>query len=90
MEAYIMPSVMVACAVFGFAIKTAFKNDRLHDFIPLMCAVVGLVLLCGFNGWTLDNIAAGLVSGIAATGLWEQIIHALPPVSGLHGSDRDA
>lgn len=78
MEAYIMPSVAVICCVLGFCIKQALPWDRVHDFIPLICAVVGVVLLCGFNGWTLDNLAAGAVSGIAATGLWEQITHALP------------
>ena len=87
MEAYILPSIMVTCAVLGFASKQALPWDRVHDFIPLMCAVVGLVLMCGFNGWTLDNIAAGLVSGIAATGLWEQIIHALPRKEAPDGAD---
>ena len=78
MEAYIMPSVMLICAVFGFAVKSAVPSDRVHDFIPLMCACLGVVLMLLFNGATLDNIASGAVSGIAATGLWEQITHALP------------
>lgn len=78
MEAYLMPSIMVTCAVLGFAIKQALPWDRAHDFIPLGCAVVGTVLACGFLGWSLDSIATGAVSGIAATGLWEQIIHVLP------------
>lgn len=87
MEAYIMPSVMLICAVFGFAIKNGIKRDRVHDFIPLMCAVAGVLLMCGFQGWTLDNIACGAVSGIAATGLWEQIIHVLPQPTGLHAKE---
>ena len=78
MEAYIMPSAMLVCAVFGFAVKTALPWDRVHDFIPLMCACAGVVLVCGFTGWSLDNLAAGAVSGVAATGLWEQITHMLP------------
>lgn len=78
MEAFIYPSIMVICAVFGFAVKNAVKIDRVHDFIPLMCACLGVVLMGVYNGWTLDNMACGAVSGIAATGLWEQIIHALP------------
>lgn len=82
MDAYIMPSVMLCCAVFGFAVKTAIPNDKVHDFIPLACAAMGVVLMGGFCGWTLDNIAAGAVSGIAATGLWEQIVHALPNSKG--------
>lgn len=78
MEAYVMPSIMLICAVFGFAVKNAVPYDRVHDFIPLMCACMGVALMVAFNGATLDNIAAGAVSGIAATGLWEQITHAIP------------
>lgn len=78
MEAYIAPSIMFICCVFGFAVKAALPWQRGHDFIPLGCAVVGTVLACGFLGWSLDSIATGAVSGIAATGLWEQIVHALP------------
>ena len=78
MEAYIAPSIMLICCVFGFAVKAALPWERAHDFIPLGCAVVGTILACGFLGWSLDSIATGAVSGIAATGLWEQITHALP------------
>lgn len=77
-SAYLMPSVMLICCVFGFAVKTAVKNDRVHDFIPMMCAAMGTALAVAFAGATLDNIAAGAVSGIAATGLWEQFVHILP------------
>lgn len=78
MESYIMPSIAVICCVLAFAFKTAIKNDRAHDFIPLGCAVLGIVLACGFLGFTLDNLAVGAVSGFAATGLWEQVTHIMP------------
>lgn len=87
MDIFIMPAIMCTCAVLGFAFKKAVNNDRAHDFIPLMCACLGVSLSCGFLGFTLDNIACGAVSGIAATGLWEQITHALPRVSGEHGGE---
>ena len=87
MEAYILPSAMLICMAFGFAFKVAIPYDRAHDFIPLMCACMGVVLVGIFVGWSLDNIAAGAVSGIAATGLWEQFVHLLPPVGGLHGEE---
>lgn len=88
MEAYVMPSIAVFCCVIGFAIKTAMPEaHRLHDFIPLICAVVGVALMVGFYGFTPDTLATGAVSGIAATGIWEQIIHALPTVQGEHGGE---
>lgn len=78
MEAYVMPSIMLICAVFGFVVKQAIPFDRLHDFIPLMCSALGVALALGFTGVSLDTIATGAVSGIAATGLWEQIMHVMP------------
>ena len=87
METLIMPSIAVICCVLAYAFKMAVPNDRVHDFIPLGCALLGIALACGFLGTTLDNIAIGAVSGFAATGLWEQIIHILPSQIGKHGGE---
>ena len=84
MDAFIYPSIALVCCVLAFAFKTAVKNDRAHDFIPLGCAVLGITLAVVFLGVTLDNIAIGAVSGFAATGLWEQATHFMP--SNLIGS----
>lgn len=85
METFIYPAIAVFCCVFAFCFKLAIKNDRVHDFIPLGCSVLGVALACFFLGFTLDNLAIGAVSGFAATGLWEQIIHILPvKVEGEH------
>ena len=78
METYIMPSIAIFCCVMAYAFKNAIKVDRVHDFIPLGCAVLGIALSVGFMGFTLDNLAIGAVSGFAATGLWEQITHIMP------------
>lgn len=86
METFIMPSIAVICCVLAFAFKQAVTNDRVHDFIPLGCAMLGIVLACVFLGVSLDNLATGAVSGFAATGLWEQIIHILPTVGGNHAA----
>ena len=88
MENYVMPSIAVLCCVLALGVKTAFPDaHRVHDFIPLGCALLGTVLACSFLGWSLDNLAVGAVSGFAATGLWEQIIHILPKASGEHGGE---
>lgn len=87
METFIYPSIAVVCCVLAFAFKTAFDNDRAHDFIPLGCAVLGIILACIFLGWSLDSLATGAVSGFAATGLWEQITHIIPPVEGAHNDE---
>lgn len=86
METFIYPAIAAICCVLAFGFKTAIKNDRAHDFIPLGCAILGIVLACIFLGWSLDNLAIGAVSGFAATGLWEQITHALPKTTGEHAA----
>lgn len=78
MEGFIMPAIAVFCCVMAIGVRAAFPNDRVHDFIPLGCAVVGTVLACGFLGWSLESLATGAVSGFAATGLWEQATHIIP------------
>ena len=79
MEAYVMPSIALFCCVFGFALKAAMPQaDRLHDFIPLICATIGVILACGFIGVSLDALATGAISGSAATGIWEQWTHLFP------------
>ena len=87
METFIMPSIAVICCVLAYAFKQAVDNERAHDFIPLGCAILGIALACGFLGMTLDNIAVGAVSGFAATGLWEQIVHIIPTPVGKHGGE---
>ena len=82
METYIMPSIAAVCCVLAFAFKTATHNDRIHDFIPLGCACLGIALACAFLGMSLDSLAAGAVSGLAATGLWEQATHIMPSTEG--------
>lgn len=84
MDSFLMPSIAVVCCVLAVGFKTAIHNDRAHDFIPLGCAVLGIAMACVFIGFSLEGIATGAVSGFAATGLWEQVTHALPKISGAH------
>lgn len=65
---------LVICLVLGFVIKYSFKNKKLNQFIPLISAIVGvLVYAWTVGGLTPDGLAIGLVSGLAATGLYEAV-----------------
>lgn len=90
MEQYIMIPIALICFGLAFAFKMAIKNDRAHDFIPLGCAILGTGLAIAFLGVNLENIATGVVSGLAATGIWEQIIHILPQMRTADGEVIDA
>lgn len=73
--------VLVPCAaalVMGFLIKNAIPAIP-NRFIPLICGIIGL----GVNLWTNwavtpDIVVSGLVSGVAATGMFELVRNLLP------------
>ena len=68
--------IIVPCAaalVIGFLIKHAIPAIP-NRFIPLICAVIGL----GVNIWvnlsvSPEILVTGLVSGVAATGMFEMV-----------------
>ena len=68
--------IVLPCAaalVIGFLIKHAIPAIP-NRFIPLLCAVIGL----GVNIWvnlsfSPEILVTGLVSGVAATGMFEMV-----------------
>ncbi|NBI63181.1 hypothetical protein D3Z38_09010 [Clostridiales bacterium] len=67
MELYI-PVVLAACLVLGFILKRWCPTD--NKWIPTILVVVGAVLGCVANGGiSLDSVVAGMVTGLASTGL---------------------
>lgn len=71
---YISVVTIAICLAIGFVIKYSFKNKKLNQFIPLISAIVGvLVYAWSVGGLTPEGLAIGLVSGLAATGLYEAV-----------------
>ena len=63
-----IPIVMVICLCVGFCWKRFFPAD--NKFIPLILMILGGVLGCVVaNDISIGHIAAGMVTGLAATGL---------------------
>ena len=63
-----IPIVMVICLCLGFVWKKFFPAD--NKWIPLILVIVGGVLGCVVaKDIAIDHIAAGMVTGLAATGL---------------------
>ena len=69
---YISPIALVICLAIGYVIKYCIKSDRVNRFIPFIVAVVG-VLICAWGDMAFNPQigAAGLISGLASTGLYE-------------------
>lgn len=71
----ISPVALGLALVVGFLIKYAVKDRRINYFIPIICAIVGVVVVAcvdiptGIFG--VVSILQGCISGLAATGLFE-------------------
>lgn len=76
-EIVTVPAIVGVCYLVGFLVKTFFKNEKLHDTIPGICVILGIILgLISFftipnfipaNDW-ITAIFIGGASGLAATG----------------------
>lgn len=76
---YIMPIALVAALCVGFIVKNLIPSEKVDNFIPLIVAAVGVVVVGFSQGWTVEGVVAGMVSGLASTGLYEafaQIVKA--------------
>ena len=70
---FISPIALCACLCVGFIIKHAFNNKSVNRFIPLIVAGLGLLICVWAEDWVISPqiLVAGLISGLASTGLYE-------------------
>ena len=54
-----------------FQIVKAFIPERKKKFIPLISALIGVVVVGSFEGFTAINVIFGAMIGFSATGLYE-------------------
>lgn len=76
-EIVTVPVIVGFCYLVGFIIKL-FNNEKLNNFIPGICAVIGLILglvafytipnLIPADNWLTASVVGGF-SGLAATGV---------------------
>ena len=69
------PVALGLALVIGFLIKYAIKNENINRFIPIICAVVGVIVVAcvdiPLGVFNVASVLQGCVSGLAATGLFE-------------------
>ena len=67
-----VPVIVGICLCVGYILKNIVPTDKINKFIPLIMGVLGLSLNIWINlSVTPDVILAGLISGLASTGLYE-------------------
>ena len=73
-----IPIVMVICLCVGFIMKRFLPTD--NKWIPLILMILGAVIACIYNkGFSIDHIAAGMVTGLASTGLHQVFKQLIDP-----------
>ena len=65
---YLNVLIVGICLCVGFVIKKWIK-DVDNKFIPTIVAFLGLILSVMTNGFSLEFILSGMLSGLASTGL---------------------
>ena len=80
-EIVTVPVIMGFCYLVGVIVKL-FKNEKLNDFIPGICIVLGVVLglvsfytipnLIPADNWLSASVIGGF-SGLAATGVNQMV-----------------
>ena len=75
----ISPVAMGLALVIGFLIKYAVTNEEINRFIPIICAVVGVIVVAcvdiPLGSFSVYSVLGGAISGLAATGLFEAFRH---------------
>ena len=78
---YMIPVIVGLCLCVGYVTKKWVK-DVDNKFIPTLCAALGVALACWASWPAIDagTILAGMVSGLASTGLhqaFKQLVGAI-------------
>lgn len=72
-----LPAIVVICYLIGFGLKTV-GNEKVDNFIPVICGISGAILgiaifltipdYIAADNWAVA-VAVGIVSGFSATGV---------------------
>ena len=67
---YLVLIVVGICLCIGYVLKNVVPSKKVNKFIPLIMAVLGIVVNMWVNGnITPEILLAGMVSGLASTGM---------------------
>lgn len=96
-EIVTVPVIVGFCYLVGYLVKL-FKNEKMNDFIPGICIVIGIVLglvsfytipdLVPASDWLAAAVIGGF-SGLSATGV-NQVVKKLKLMINEKGGDSNA
>lgn len=79
---YMIPVAVVICLIVGYILKNYVKVVP-NNLIPIIVTVLGIALAAWVNmAMNPDILAAGMVSGLASTGLHQLLTRTLENIGG--------
>ena len=78
---FLSPAVLAGCLVIGFCIKN-IKALKINDYIPTILVLSGAIIAGLLNGWDMETVIAGAMSGLASTGLHQAFTRFMDGLSG--------
>jgi len=77
-DQYMVIPILVICFCVGYIIKnTPALEPIANNYIPIICGILGVILGIWMGGFTIQAIAEGLVSGLAATGIHQSVCQVI-------------
>ncbi len=78
---YYIPVVLLACLCVGYCIKHIVWLEKIsNEYIPTMMLLLGAILACfAEQRISLNIIVAGMVTGLASTGLHQMFKQIIEP-----------
>lgn len=75
---FVSPIALVICLCTGYIVKHWIPAVAVNRYIPAIVGIEGIVLVA-WASWSIspETLAAGLVSGLASTGLYEAFSHMI-------------
>lgn len=78
LDTIVMPTILLACLVVGFILKqTPVFAKFSNDYIPTIVAVLGALLAVWTQGFSLESLVFGAISGLASTGLHQAFLRLI-------------
>lgn len=85
---YMIPVAVVICLIVGYILKN-YVTVVPNNLVPIIVTILGIVLAAWVNmAMTPDILAAGMVSGLASTGLHQLLTRTLENVGGRDSSSN--
>jgi len=68
---YLSPVILLLCAGVGYSLHS-LNNKILDSFLPILSGTLGVIVaIWSLGTFDLPTIVTGLISGLAATGVYE-------------------